>query len=342
MTNETMFEKLDTALAEYLQHLRDGGERLQLPPVKRSEDEEFWVWASSVGWCPFLANFRRLGVPQFNPKTERQERDSQFKMATGERIAELLQEAMLWRYGSTPEVQAAHADWGVRGRVDILHEDDDGLFAVEIKTSAYAQPSWGHVVQALIYKIALNAKYGYIVLANPMFANEEKGKPPFVCWRIEESGGGYLVYDEITGELWNSYRNGPATLNDAAIQRAIEEHKDVHAMMAAVDPQAIGPDTFLPPFGLDHEDAWLCRRVTSKPKRYAKKYTYHKGQADEQVYEAGQVRPGVAVPLCEYFCHSTHPSPFPITLVMDGDGVDHEVYQPELEAHYAEEDADVL
>jgi hypothetical protein len=279
-----------------------------------------FVWASALGYCPLKSYFSRSGTEPKFPLTRDEAFSSEWRMRNGVKTAEIIQEAMWWKFGFTncedgiteavingffSNVDSdyrtcliehpVHGDEAlpISGRVDLAFRTGSDVHLVEIKGrnvqegSEKAFPKLGDAMQVLSYKMMLARKYphltfhAHVLIGSWYFFN---------LWSFEDSNGGYTLHCE-DGDVWN-YQGAPCVVYTSDVHRECERH------LAYLKGER--SDVPYPDFINDPIHRWECGQwVNGKtPKKYKK------------LYRGAMERTEQIKRRCPYFCHTDQPGPW--------------------------------
>lgn len=325
---QTLYREVHSAILGYLRHIDAGGERVRLPKHKhdpaRSANR---VHASSIGYCPRARAAQRLRVPMVNPPTEAEELVSRMRMEDGVSAGELIQAAMIWKYGrarlyrgwlaknvqtgAAAEVSVDSESLKVRGRIDVWLRIDGVDHLIEVKRrdpwkggGNIPLPKIGDALQLLSYGVITGVESLSILTRTRVL---------FKLWSLRPVGNGYMIFDE-KGEAWNDPLNRPEIINVDRMKAEIARHLDY-----------IEGRTFDRPFedflNDERSEGWYCWKWNSEPaKKYSESYAKRK-----DVQSPG--RNGFIVPKCEWWCHQPIPESGELRYEVEETGYQSNQYQ---------------
>lgn len=193
------YDELRAIITSYQDYRDAGGERIALPKVIHKH-KKGWVSPSNLDKCPLKGALDHFEVepkfPQYLPDLE-----TRIKMESGNRMAEIIQEAFVWHYkdpGIYERVFEQVRDDGIqiRGRSDIVL--DDQIFDVKniMETSARWKGATlvykGSVMQTMCYKLMSGKPFISIITIS---------RDDIKLWDIVDQGDAVVVSDE-KGNVW--------------------------------------------------------------------------------------------------------------------------------------------
>lgn len=275
---------------EYLEHLAEGGERVELViPEHVPARGEGLVYASALGRCPLKSALQRQRAPYVLERSERQRMRELHVMQQGVRDAEVLQEAIKWAWGKSAEIEypVESRALGIRGRVDaLIHDPLAGSAVIEIKRREGDALALTDVLQTLAYGLIMSKSTLSILLLNRWVGNLENETPGFTTWFIQPEGDGYIVVNEH-GQKWYTVYNTPEFLNVQTIERMVAEHRAYLEGEKSAPPYPDFINRNLGAYGNECFE-WANGKP---PKVYGRPY---KGALERVEY---------GIPACPYFCH---------------------------------------
>lgn len=304
----------------YLLAMRNGTERIPLPVTPHTGKGRHLLYPSSLGKCPLQSRWKREGkAPTWEPK-EWEKENSFHLMEQGNRVAEVLQEALVWKMGYpssedrefyngdggcpplgetvfltpgfVPEATIHDEKLGVRGRIDGLIVDGKNpkhWTILEIKArSPGRRPKFGDAMQTLTYMLSTGCHSAAIVTI-------ERFK--IKVWPLIARGEGFVVQSEWGDEVKERW-NTPDMLNFDALEEEIQWFKDYREM------DEFSLDIPIPdPFN-DKLRGWCCAWEWETRPKYLK----------TKPSVIGKPKP------CCQFWHHCHPAPEAISVIPGQDG----------------------
>jgi len=296
---------LHSLISETVKEYLESGERVQLaPPLPHLEDKLDKVWASSLGTCP-LRNFKeRSKAEPVLPELAVKGLGDLLRMEQGTRYAEVIQEAMVWKFGQLnrldwlcdPQVMSMKAvgieialeDEYVKGRADLIYRTGSDVHVIEIKKPLYLKddstPYNTYLYQALAYKFILEGLYPQLNIHAHILIATTTG---FNLWSLvldQVAYVGEIGEERIWGIEDELLRvNGLIGENEWVSELAHQQHY-------LLDNGHFDP---MPDFANDPQ-SWLCARWQGKarPKQY-------KG-----IYKGETERREKMTITCPWFCHA--------------------------------------
>lgn len=239
-------ELVNKTVAAYL----ESGQRITLNHKPHDPELSIGkVFASALGLCPKNEALKR------ESGESKYDLDGQIRMNSGSRIAEIVQEAMLWHFGeSEVEIEYSVDNNGVRGRMDLMHDGATVSFPVvtEIKwTRSYKfSPKLAHVYQLMWYLHYMNRfehSEGFLLGIDDTFNWYELLYVGNDMYQLVKDGVPYKAE-------WNNAQ----TLNVTELERLIQLHQDYLSGKITATP--------MPDF-LNQEGGWQCFEWEDKRKK---------------------------------------------------------------------------
>lgn len=273
---------------DYLLHLDHGGERFRFE--EKREEHPGLVHCSALMDCPLKASKERSQTEAVFPEFLKQNNPSVLhRMQLGVRSAEAFQESLIYRnsidmtWHGECEVSVASQGLMIQGRCDGIIKEwngfDDPLHIIEIKhrlatyKDKFPQPRMGDVFQMLAYKEIMQADEANLIILNtPAYKDFNDPNAMMEIWALVEDGEGYKLVSEH-GYDWQHPQNNGTFIN------VREMREEITRQLTYLDGETTPPIDLV-----DREHSWQCASVKLYPK---------------------ESRPGVLIPVCPYWCHSS-------------------------------------